>query len=77
MAKRLVSEGPRIVNRPLDGDKGSDIGGQAEKLKLEIQLFLESLGEASNEANTDIAIIKKSLGNTTQSGLHLFLLCGA
>ncbi len=77
MSKRLVSEPPRIVDKPLWGPKGDPEYGRAEQLKYEIQLFLESLADASNEAQLAIETLETASSTSSSSDLHPFLLMGA
>lgn len=77
MSKRIVGEAPKIVNKPLHGVKGTAEAKRAELLKLEIQRYLDGLGNASDAAQLAIDTLERATKGISSSGLHPFHLMGA
>lgn len=86
MAHQRISTTPRIVGRPLFGEKGSLDAAEAEKLKWEIQEALRALSAGGNQAQVDLQTVEdvvvalagtSSLQDPPEAPLHPFLLSGA
>lgn len=74
---RISGNPPQIVGKKLDGELGTAAHQQAELTKYEIQRFLRSLGEASDQAQVDIADLLAGRSGQGQKQPHIFLLMGA
>ena len=73
---RISGQPPRLVGKPLEGEKGTPEYDRAELLKLEIQRYLQRLGDASDQAQLDIDGLLNGTSGSTAQTLHPFLLFG-
>lgn len=75
---RISGEPPRLVGKDFWGEPGSPQWKQAEQVKAELQRFLRSLAEASDQAQVDLdGLLESSSSTNSNATLHAFLLMGA